>query len=287
MSKCWIKPTPTMSWNSANVKRFAVGLCYPGPQYSRQPGMDYDPHTPAMSTMYMGQQITHPTPLPMQPPPQQIQQQRTKTILTIQDPNTLEEVDLGARADAAADAKKDEGKGRKDIDETEQKKSEVMRQFTRQLQERNEMDQAETAASATPTPPSTKPNSVSPEPPVEATSSSASAEEQKPLEKESTPEVREDSQQESTPEMKPPESQPAPDEPAPAVESVAEPVAEVTEVAEPVAEPLVEEPKPASPFEEETKAKSSAEEEEADRPSSAATPEIPTETEEASAISEA
>ncbi|VDM83689.1 unnamed protein product [Strongylus vulgaris] len=158
--------------------------------------------------------------------------------------------------------------GRKDIDETEQKKSEVMRQFTRQLQERNEMDQAETAASATPTPPSTKPNSVSPEPPVEATSSSASAEEQKPLEKESTPEVREDSQQESTPEMKPPESQPAPDEPAPAVESVAEPVAEV---AEPVVEPL----------------SSAEEEEEADRPSSAATPEIPIETEEAGTGSEA
>ncbi|VDO37371.1 unnamed protein product [Haemonchus placei] len=129
---------------------------YPGPQYSRQPGMDYDPHAATMSTMYMGQQITHPTPMTMQPPPQQVQQQRNKNILTIQDPNTLEEVDLGARSDSATETKKDEPKGRKDVDETEQKKSEVMRQFTRQLQERNEMDQAESSgAGSLPSKPNT------------------------------------------------------------------------------------------------------------------------------------
>lgn len=96
--------------------------------------------------------------MPMQPPPQQVQQQqRNKNILTIQDPNTLEEVDLGAtRTDTTIEVKKEEPKVRKDIDENEQRKSEVMRQFTRQLQERNEMDQAETTTSV---PPPSKPNS--------------------------------------------------------------------------------------------------------------------------------
>ncbi|WKX97208.1 hypothetical protein Q1695_013128 [Nippostrongylus brasiliensis] len=135
---------------------------YPGPQYSRQPGMDYDPHAATMTTMYMGQQIPHQAPMTIQPPPQQVQQQqqRNKNILTIQDPNTLEEVDLGARSDSAAETKKDESKVRKDIDENEQKKSEVMRQFTRQLQERNELDQVETTTTV---PPPSKPT-PSPEP---------------------------------------------------------------------------------------------------------------------------
>lgn len=53
--------------------------------------------------------------MPMQPPPQQVQQQqRNKNILTIQDPNTLEEVDLGAtRTDTTIEVKKEEPKGRR------------------------------------------------------------------------------------------------------------------------------------------------------------------------------
>ncbi|KAK6738486.1 hypothetical protein RB195_020531 [Necator americanus] len=243
---------------------------FPGPQY-RQPGMDYDPHAATMSTMYMGQQITHPAPIPMQAPPQQIQQQRNKSILTIQDPNTLEEVDLGARADAASEAKKDDTKGRKDIDETEQKKSEVMRQFTRQLQERNEMDQAESAAAATSTPSSTKSNSVPPEPPAEAASSSPPpTEETKPIEKEPTPEVPEPPTEEPAPEAKPAEkeAEPTSDEPALAVESVADVVVEDSEAA-------AEHPEPSTTAEEEITPP--VEEEENAHSSAAATPELPTE----------
>ncbi|RCN40293.1 hypothetical protein ANCCAN_13780 [Ancylostoma caninum] len=241
--------------------------------------MDYDPHAATMSTMYMGQQITHPAPMPMQPPPQQVQHQRNKSILTIQDPNTLEEVDLGARSDAAADAKKDDGKGRKDIDETEQKKSEVMRQFTRQLQERNEMDQAESTAAAASAPPLTKPNSVPTETPAaEEASSSKPAEEQKPAEKETTPEVSETPAKESTPEVKPAEVEPAPEQPAPAVESAAEPAVDVVE---PAAEPQV--PAAAEPED----SKPHAEEEEVKPSSAAATPEVPAEAEEESTKSDA
>ncbi|KJH50664.1 hypothetical protein DICVIV_03184 [Dictyocaulus viviparus] len=81
---------------------------FSGPQYSRQPGIDYDPHQTAMSTVYMSQEIPHPTPIQMQPPPQPIQQQRNKNILTIRDPNTLEVVDLCAKTDSALEVKKDE-----------------------------------------------------------------------------------------------------------------------------------------------------------------------------------
>lgn len=129
---------------------------FSGPQYSRQPGMDYDPHTSAMSTVYMNQEISHPAPIQIQPPPQPIQQLRNKNILTIRDPNTLKVVDLCARNESASETKRDDAKGRKDVDKNEQKKSEVMRQFTRQLQERNEMDQTETTATVLH---STKPDS--------------------------------------------------------------------------------------------------------------------------------
>ncbi|PIO77170.1 MIF4G domain protein [Teladorsagia circumcincta] len=203
---------------------------YPGPQYSRQPGMDYDPHAATMSTMYMGQQITHPTPMAMQPPPQQVQQQqRNKNILTIQDPNTLEEVDLGARSDSAAETKKEEPKGRKDIDETEQKKSEVMRQFTRQLQERNEMDQAE---STTTTSLASKPDSSRETTPV---SSYNPPEEPKPAAPDDVPETIETpAAEEPIPQDSTHESEPSVEEPSPA-ESIPEPTATVEEPQTPVA----------------------------------------------------
>ncbi|KAE9416964.1 hypothetical protein Angca_003506, partial [Angiostrongylus cantonensis] len=142
---------------------------FSGPQYSRQPGMDYDPHTTAMSTVYMSQEISHPTPIQIQPPPHPVQQHRNKNILTIRDPNTFEVVDLCARTESASENRKDEAKGRKDVDKNEQKKSEVMRQFTRQLQERSEMDQAETTATISN---STKPNS-----PIEMAASCSTAQE--------------------------------------------------------------------------------------------------------------
>ncbi|VDM58459.1 unnamed protein product [Angiostrongylus costaricensis] len=83
---------------------------FPGPQYSRQPGMDYDPHTTAMSTVYMSQEISHPTPIQIQPPPQPVQQHRNKNILTIRDPNTFEVVDLCARTESSSENRKDEAK---------------------------------------------------------------------------------------------------------------------------------------------------------------------------------
>uniref|UniRef100_A0A0K0DJJ1 MIF4G domain-containing protein n=1 Tax=Angiostrongylus cantonensis TaxID=6313 RepID=A0A0K0DJJ1_ANGCA len=83
---------------------------FSGPQYSRQPGMDYDPHTTAMSTVYMSQEISHPTPIQIQPPPHPVQQHRNKNILTIRDPNTFEVVDLCARTESASENRKDEAK---------------------------------------------------------------------------------------------------------------------------------------------------------------------------------